>query len=89
MITLPSPSAEVKHEWMCKSTSVLCFHCVYWDSFTITLAFMNKFCAERTLFECIYPIVDLRNIRSSRVTREICFVFEFARLVGGMNKPVK
>lgn len=83
----PSSSAEVKHE--CKSTPMLCFHCVYRDSFTITSAFINKFCAESTLFECIYPIVDLRNNRSSRVTRKICFGFEFARLIVGMNKPVK
>jgi len=82
-------SAEVKHEWLCKSTPVLCFHCVYMDSFTITLAFISKFCAESTLFECIYPIVELRNNRSSRVTRKICFGFEFARLIVGMNKPVK
>jgi hypothetical protein len=45
-----SSSAEVKREWMCTSTPVLCFHCVYRDSFTIALAFMNQFCAESTLF---------------------------------------
>jgi hypothetical protein len=72
-----------------KSTPVLCFHCVYRDSFTITSAFINKFCAKSTLFVCIYPFVELRNNCSSRVTRKICFRFEFARLIGGMNKPVK
>jgi hypothetical protein len=65
------------------------FQSVYMDSFTITLAFINKFCAESTLFGCIYLIVDLGNNCSSRVTRKICFGFECARLIDGMNKPVK
>jgi len=72
-----------------KSTSALCFHCIYRDSFTIPLAFINKFSVESALFKCMYPVVDLSNNCSRRVTRKLSFDFEFARLIGGMSKPVK